>query len=144
MRLDLPEPVGPPRVLDAGACTTSPHPGFISDPPSRRADARTRAAYQDLVRELRSICAGCPVLAECRDYAIVATDFTFLGGMTGAERVAARGYALPVHSVEEQRVAAAVRDRVRRGEATASIVADYGADGVCARTVERWRNRIAN
>lgn len=41
------------------------------------------------VRALRDICAGCPVIGECREHAILHEHHGFWGGMTEEERRAA-------------------------------------------------------
>jgi WhiB family transcriptional regulator, redox-sensing transcriptional regulator len=43
------------------------------------------------IAEAKAVCARCPVLAECRDFALgTGDDFGVLGGLTPAERRKAR------------------------------------------------------
>lgn len=45
--------------------------------------------YENL-SELKTICEGCPILEECREYAIWNESYGFWGGMTAADRMKLR------------------------------------------------------
>jgi WhiB family transcriptional regulator, redox-sensing transcriptional regulator len=53
-------------------------------------DRKTQYQNKELERELKSICAGCHRLNECREYAINHEYYGFWGGMTNLERKAYR------------------------------------------------------
>lgn len=53
----------------------------------------SQRAVEDIreeVSELRSVCEQCPILAECRAYAVEHNEYGFWGGMTWRERDALR------------------------------------------------------
>ena len=59
-----------------------------------------RGAGSDVYRNAREVCHACPVIAECREYALTTREpYGMWGGLTPAERraiMAARGRRTPV------------------------------------------------
>lgn len=47
------------------------------------------------IAEAKTVCRGCPVLAECLDHALVAEDFGVWGGMAERERRALKRRTAP-------------------------------------------------
>lgn len=71
------------ELLDAGACVGRDPTAWF--PPGRPASNREGRERQ--TAEARRLCAGCPVTAECLEYAIRAgCEFGVWGGRTEVER----------------------------------------------------------
>ncbi|WP_374203698.1 WhiB family transcriptional regulator [Pseudonocardia sp. ICBG601] len=112
----------------------------------------TAAAGAALVAEERralSVCAGCPVLAACRTWALAEQSHGIAGGLTEAQRTALRhrGRARRGRPVGV-RVPVSVRGARHRDAGRAALAA--GAEpglvavqcGVTRRTAERWEAEL--
>ncbi|MEK6438938.1 WhiB family transcriptional regulator [Pseudonocardia sp. T1-2H] len=107
-------------------------------------------AGPELVRQearAKRVCAGCPVLAECREFAVAELGHWVAGGLSESERrelrarlprpaVAAAAVAVVVPSSASKReLATAGRAAIRAGAGRAEVAREFG---VTPRTVERW------
>jgi hypothetical protein len=98
------------------------------------------------VARAKRVCTGCPVLAQCREFALAELAHGIAGGMTEAERAAFRarrpssrlasvvGSAVPAMASNRE-VAAAGRAAIRAGRGHGEVAREFG---VSARTVKRW------
>jgi hypothetical protein len=98
------------------------------------------------VAEARSVCAGCPVRAECLAWARGALPYGIAGGLTAEERRSVgnkewRRTPLPHRPVGGSRreVAAAGREAIRAGLGVAAAAAEFG---VTEQTAGRWAAQV--
>jgi WhiB family redox-sensing transcriptional regulator len=91
-------------------------------------------------RAAKAICQGCPVLSECRDYAMGNERWGIWGGLDRRERDLARAGA-PVHDPEERRHAAQLRQLLADGVPLQNIAEQ---NRVSVRTVLRWAGPSAD
>jgi hypothetical protein len=111
-------------------------------------------AGPELVRQetrAKRVCRGCPVLAECREFAVAELAHGVAGGLGGSERRAIRARrpvpaaspalgAVEVSAVASKREkAAAGRAAVRAGRPTEVLAREFG---VSSRTVARWAAQV--
>jgi Transcription factor WhiB len=60
---------------------------LLEEPPTSSAPRRTRERYAQLVREAKTVCAGCPLFTDCLFNAVVEHDVTgFVAGTTANQR----------------------------------------------------------
>jgi WhiB family redox-sensing transcriptional regulator len=88
----------PPRLLGWGKiqpweadanCQDAPLEWFFGDTEDDRPGARQRTRTQTALA--KALCAGCPVISECREWSVVAAiPYGIFGGMTERERAAER------------------------------------------------------
>ncbi|MYW71909.1 hypothetical protein GTW08_07180 [Pseudonocardia sp. SID8383] len=87
------------------------------------------------------VCARCPVLAQCREWAIAGQAHGVAAGLTESERIELRRSALPVRRPVTK---GAVRGSWQRADGRSALAAgrDRGRIavecGVSRRTVDRW------
>ncbi|MBN9113497.1 MAG: WhiB family transcriptional regulator [Pseudonocardia sp.] len=103
-------------------------------------------AFDRQVTAAKRVCAGCPVLTPCLDYALTALPDGIAGGTTPTERVSLRRR----RSVELQDVRAGLlppdgqRERAAAGRQAAAAGADASElmrrFGVVRETAQRWRS----
>lgn len=126
-----------------------PYPRFDGTQPCLELDPETffpvtsRDTYFNLLKA-RPVCAGCPFLAECRDYAVSHDVHGFWGGMSRAERIEERkrlGIAPIKVTVRESHWMWDRLAEVDDGVTNSEIIA--GNVGCSAATVQRWRRRQA-
>ncbi|WP_147116112.1 WhiB family transcriptional regulator, partial [Pseudonocardia sulfidoxydans] len=102
-------------------------------------------AFDRQVTAAKRVCAGCPVRAQCLDYALEALPDGIAGGTTPAERTALR-HRLGVELVDV-RAGLLPPDGQRERAAAGRRAAAAGADaselmrrfGVVRETAQRWR-----
>jgi hypothetical protein len=107
-------------------------------------------AGPELVRQearAKRVCAGCPVVAECREFALAELAYGVAGGLSESERRALRArrprpavarsavVVVVPSSGSKREQAAAGRAAVRAGAGRVEVAREFG---VTARTVERW------
>ena len=107
-------------------------------------------AGPELVRQearAKRVCAGCPVLAECREFAVAELGHGVAGGLSESERrelrarlprpaVAAAAVAVVVPpSGSKRELATAGRAAIRAEAGRVEVAREFG---VTPRTVERW------
>jgi hypothetical protein len=99
------------------------------------------------VAEAKTVCAGCPVRAECLTFAMSALPHGVAGGLTPAERRRYRGRSphrvstaagRPVGGSRPE-IAAAGRAAIRAGRPVREVAREFG---VTARTAERWAAQV--
>jgi WhiB family redox-sensing transcriptional regulator len=85
----------------------------------------------------KDICAECPMIAACREYAIKHENFGVWGGLSAKERKELRGNK---EAVETHEIAELIREKDFILLKSADVVAEtYDVD---TRTVARWRGTI--
>lgn len=112
--------------------------------PNMGKDAACKTADPDIffgenlaeIAEAKSICAGCPALSRCRDYAVTNEEFGIWGGTTPAERNKLRKGA-KVQDPQQARLLAENQDLLFSNNHTVRQIADFF--GVVPRTIYRWR-----
>jgi hypothetical protein len=102
-------------------------------------------AVEAQVTEAKSVCAGCPVLAECLADALVGMPYGIAGGLTAEERrgLGASGrlsvLAGPPVAGTQREVASAGRAAIRAGRSVAEVAAEFG---VSDRPAYRWADQV--
>jgi WhiB family redox-sensing transcriptional regulator len=84
--------------------------------------------------EALAVCAGCPLAAECLEYALENEDHGVWGGTTPEVRTVMRGGAL-AGTPEDRHLVWALHERIQRGDHMAEIAAEAGVN---ERTLYRW------
>jgi hypothetical protein len=85
----------------------------------------------------KDICAECPMIAACREYAIKHENYGVWGGLSAKERKELRGNK---EAVETHEIAELIREKDFILLKSADVVAEtYDVD---TRTVARWRGTI--
>ncbi|OLM03566.1 WhiB-like transcription regulator [Pseudonocardia sp. Ae406_Ps2] len=147
------------QYVEAGEMTSvNPSPGRVDE-----LDWRTRAACRDVDPELFfptatagaalieaesaavAVCTGCPVIAECRRWAVAEQPHGIAGGLTEAQRTALR-HPRPARRGRPVGVRVPVSVRGARHRETGRAALAAGAEpglvaaqcGVTRRTAERW------
>lgn len=103
--------------------------------------------YEAQVAAAKAVCTGCPVLAECRAWALHELAYGIAGGMTEDERrqhrAGRRGRSVcrvpsrPVGATSKE-AAAAGREAIRAGWSPREVARAFA---VAERTAERWAAR---
>lgn len=109
------------------------------------ADAGPALAEQ--VAAAKAVCGRCPVLAQCRRWAVTQLPHGIAGGLTEDERRGLRArephrrtVAAPVNATARER-AAAGRAALRCGRTLAQVSREFG---VSERTAQRWAAQVRN
>ena len=89
------------------------------------------------INQAREICAACPLVAKCLDYATFAEEFGVWGGTTAGERKVLRN-GRPLFTLEERRFAVEFRNDVFKMSA-AAFAQKYE---VTERTCYRWKLKL--
>ena len=124
---------------DQAVCTAVDPELFFPTAVGGRELARQEAAA-------KAVCARCPVLAQCRAWAMAALPHGVAGGLSEAERRDRRTGrisdrpAAPVRATRREK-AAAGRAALRCGRSPASVAHEFG---VSERTAQRWAAQITN
>jgi hypothetical protein len=109
--------------------------------------SETSPACAEQVAQAKAICAGCPVVAQCLQFACATLSHGIAGGMTSQERYRTGQVAiLPagervracVGGTQPQ-VKAAGQAALRAGWSMAELVDEFG---VTERTVQRWAQQL--
>jgi hypothetical protein len=119
------------------------------DPETFFPTAHDGPVYAAQVAVAKSVCAGCPVRAECLDEALVRIPFGIAGGLTPEER---RGHRQRVGKADVSTLETGLRPGASRAELEAAgrvlLVAGLAPRevaercGVADRTVTRWISRL--
>jgi hypothetical protein len=89
------------------------------------------------IAQARAICASCPLVVKCLDYALFAEEFGVWGGKTQGERKVLRA-GKPLFTLEERRYAVQFRNDAAKLTAVA-----FGAKyGMTERNCYRWKLRL--
>jgi hypothetical protein len=112
--------------------------------------AEASPLYERAVAAAKAVCAGCPVRAECLDFAFAALPCGIAGGLTEDERrdVARRAdrrrASIPAVALgpapTQKQTSAAGQALLAQGRPVAEVAAQCG---VTTRTAQRWARRAA-
>lgn len=113
-----------PRFDETASCNDSNADLFFSDEKSE-------------IMQAKQICNGCPLIQQCRDWAMVNENFGVWGGMSERERYLARGG----QDVLETQEVIEARDQFIDlfAKSITQLSTEYG---VTERTIVRWRNTV--
>ena len=108
----------------------------------------TATGGRELARQeatAKAVCRRCPVIEQCRQWAMSELPHGIAGGLTETERAGLRNgrvrlrHVVPVGATRQER-AAAGRAALRTGRSPASVAREFG---VSARTAQRWASQVA-
>lgn len=124
---EFPSPDEVPAILRVhGACTSvEPHMFDVDD----------ATCAPELAARARAVCANCPLIRTCRDYAMANEPFGIWGGLDAVERLELRGAPLP--DVVARQESDELRELFRQGAVARAVARQYD---VTIRTVQRWRS----
>ncbi|MEY4348565.1 MAG: Transcription factor WhiB [Actinomycetota bacterium] len=92
----------------------------------------------DCIMKAREVCAGCPALAKCKEWAVWHEPAGVWAGMTPGERAPLRKGEPMIDIVETLRIAS-YEVNLFSGKTVPVLAAEYG---VTQRTIYRWRAEL--
>lgn len=133
-------------LIDGGATDWRHHAGCVRAEPELffpAADSGPALAEQEAAA--KAVCRRCPVLAQCRQWALAQLPHGIAGGLTADERRAlrtretrSRTLTAPVNPTPREQ-AAVGRAALRRGRTPAQLARELG---ISERTAQRWAAQI--